>query len=39
LDAALQAIDQDYGSMARYLEVGLGVDAQSLDRLRERYLD
>jgi protein-tyrosine phosphatase len=38
LDAALQAIDQDYGSMARYLEVGLGVDAQALERLRECYL-
>jgi protein-tyrosine phosphatase len=38
LDAALQAVDQDYGSMARYLDVGLGVDARASERLRELYL-
>jgi len=38
LDAAMQAIDEDYGSMALYLESGLGLHADALERLRERYL-
>ena len=38
LHAALGAIDEDYGSMARYLEVRMGLDAQALERLRHLYL-
>ncbi len=38
LQAALQAIDEDHGSMARYLETRLGLDAQACERLRQFYL-
>jgi len=38
LHTALQTIDADFGSMARYLEVRLGLDAQNLERLRQCYL-
>lgn len=38
LQAALQAIDEDYGSMAHYLEAGLGLSAPALERLRHCYL-
>jgi len=38
LRSALQVIDEDHGSMAHYLEVRMGLDAQSLERLRYLYL-
>ena len=38
LRAALEAIDQDYGSMAKYLEYKMGLDTQALERLRACYL-
>lgn len=38
LDAALQAIDTDYGSMAQYLESGLGLTPADQERLRQTYL-
>jgi hypothetical protein len=37
LDAALQAIVQDRGSLEAYL-FDLGVDAAATERLRDRYL-
>jgi protein-tyrosine phosphatase len=39
LEAALQTIDADFGSMAQYLEVRLGLNLQAVDRLCELYLD
>ena len=39
LQAAFQAIDSDFGSMAQYLELRLGLTPQALDRLRQTYLD
>ena len=38
LHAALQAIDADYGSMAQYLQQGLGLAEPDLERLRQMYL-
>ena len=38
LHAALQAIDADYGSMAQYLQNGLGLAEPDLERLRQMYL-
>ena len=38
LRAALQAIDADYGSMAQYLQNGLGLAEPDLARLRQMYL-
>jgi protein-tyrosine phosphatase len=38
LQASLQAIDADYGSMAQYLQQGLGLAEPDLERLRQMYL-
>ena len=38
LHTALLAIDEDHGSMAQFLKVRMGLDAQNLERLRETYL-
>jgi protein tyrosine/serine phosphatase len=38
LQASLQAIDADYGSMAQYLQQGLGLAEPELERLRQMYL-
>ena len=38
LQASLQAIDADYGSMAQYLQQGLGLAEPDLERLRLMYL-
>jgi protein-tyrosine phosphatase len=39
LQAAFQTIDSDFGSMAQYLELRLGLTPQAMDRLRQTYLD
>lgn len=39
LDAAFEAIAQDYGSLQSYVGDGLGLRAQEMQRLRELYLD
>jgi protein-tyrosine phosphatase len=38
LDRALDTIDQNFPSIEVYLEQELGVGAQALSRLRDRYL-
>ena len=38
LHAAFGAVNADHGSMARYLEVRLGLDPNALERLRHLYL-
>lgn len=38
LQAALQVIDAEYGSMVQYLEVRMGLNPQRLERLRGIYL-
>lgn len=38
LQAALQTIDDDHGSMAQYLETRLGLTPSALERLRQIYL-
>jgi len=38
LESAFKSIDQDYGSMARYLEARLGLNAQAMERLHRLYL-
>lgn len=38
LDAAFDAVDRTFGSIAGYFTDGLGVDAAAQDRLRERFL-
>jgi protein-tyrosine phosphatase len=39
LQASLQAIDADYGSMAQYLEARMGLSEPALAQLRQMYLD
>jgi protein-tyrosine phosphatase len=39
LQAALTAVDEDYGSLEGYLREGLGLRAAERERLRELYLD
>ncbi len=38
LDAAMHAVDEDYGGVAGYLEKGMGIDAKQQQRLVETYL-
>ena len=38
LQGAWQAIDEDHGSMARYLETRMGLTPSALERLRQTYL-
>ena len=38
LDASFSAIDEHYGSFDNYLDQGLGIDAQTLERLRAALL-
>jgi protein-tyrosine phosphatase len=39
LAAALTTIDETWGSVDRYLSAGLGLDAATLERLRDRMLE
>lgn len=39
LDAAFTAIEEDFGSVPKYLEGPMGLDAQALDRLRGSLLE
>jgi protein-tyrosine phosphatase len=39
LEAAFAAIDEHYGSFDNYLDQGLGIDEQTLERLRAALLD
>jgi hypothetical protein len=39
LQAAFQTIDSDFGSMAQYLELRLGLTPKAIYRLRQTYLD
>jgi protein-tyrosine phosphatase len=39
LDEAFAAVDRQYGSMERYLRDGLGLDDESIARLRSRLLE
>ena len=39
LDAALESLRSDYGTVSRYLEVAAGLDAARLDALRDRLLE
>jgi protein-tyrosine phosphatase len=39
LDAALEALRSEYGTVSRYLEVAAGLDAARLEALRDRLLE
>ena len=39
INAALDAVDDEYGSFDAYLERGLGIDAHRRAALRARYLE
>jgi protein tyrosine/serine phosphatase len=39
LDAALEALRSEYGTVSRYLERAAGLDAARLEALRDRLLE